>query len=59
MLRSLRNTCFSLSLGLIVSGLLTASTGIAAIVPIPTLIGTGIAAGAIGCALEVIAGGHR
>lgn len=59
MLRQLRNTCFSLSLGLIVSGLLTASTGITAIISVPTLLGSGLAAGAIGLILEVLSSGRR
>jgi hypothetical protein len=56
MLRQLRNTCLSLSLGLIISGLLTTAIP-AALISVPTLLGSGIAAGAVGIALEVIRGG--
>jgi hypothetical protein len=59
MLRQIRNTCFGLSLGLIVSGLLTSATGITAIISVPTLLGSGLAAGAIGFVLEVLGSGRR
>jgi hypothetical protein len=57
MLRSVRNTALALSAGLLISGFL--SVGIpAALISVPALLGSGIAAGVIGIGLEVL-NGHR
>lgn len=58
MLRAIRNTALALSTGLLISGFLTIGLPLA-LIPVSTLLSSGIAAGAIGIALEVIRGGNN
>ena len=58
MLRSVRNVMLALSAGLLISGFLSAGLPLA-LIGVPTLLNSGIAAGTIGIALEVIHNGNN
>ena len=58
MLRSVRNVMLALSAGLLISGFLSAGLPLA-LIGVPTLLNSGIVAGAVGIVLEVISHGNN